>query len=118
MESKKKVYSAFAELIYSVVMADGEIREPEKLAIASIVKEHPIAQDIKRYFDSNIKGISIAQSFIHTLEVCKEHGEDVEYPFLLAIVERISKVSEGIESDDESILTDFVVNFRRKFYSN
>ena len=30
------------------------------LAIANIVKEHLIAKDIKRYFDSNVESFNIA----------------------------------------------------------
>jgi hypothetical protein len=116
--SKEKVYDAFAELIYTVVMADGLVKEPEKSAIENIVKDHPIAQNIQRYFDSNMTNNSVAQSFLHALEVCRENGQDSEYPFLIRIVEEISKVSEGLNGDDDGLLTEFVSNFKRKFAAN
>ncbi len=115
---KEEVYDAFAELIYTVVMADGIVKEPEKSAIEKIVKNHPIAQLIQRYFDSNQKDVSIAQSFLHAFEVCKENGPDTEYPFLIHLVEEISKVSEGLDGEEDGLLTEFVRNFKRKFTSN
>ena len=118
MGTKEKVYDAFAELIYSVVMADGVIKETEKIAIEHIVKEHPIKKDIQKYFTSQEKNISVAQSFLHTLEVCKEYGADQEYPFLISIVEKISKVSEGLDNEDDGLLVDFVANFKRRFALN
>jgi hypothetical protein len=116
--SKERVYDAFAELIYTVVMADGVIKEQEKTAISNIVKDHPIGKDIQRYFDSNFKDISVAQSFLHTLDVCKEFGKDKEYSFLIKIVEEIAKVSEGFDGEDDGLLVEFVRNFKRKFISN
>ena len=116
--SKEKVYDAFAELIYTVVMADGVIKEQEKTAIANIVRDHPIGKDIQRYFDSNLKDISVAQAFLNTLDVCKTFGQDSEYSFLIHIVEEIAKVSEGLDGDDDGLLAEFVRNFRRKFNAN
>lgn len=118
MDTKNKVYEAFAELIYSVVMADGEIKEPEKTTITTIAGSHPIAQNIQRYLASNSKDTSIAQSFLHTIDVCKEHGNDPEYPFLLNMIVEISKVSEGIENDDEGLFGEFVNNFKKRFSLN
>ncbi len=116
MSTKEKVYDAFAELIYSVVMADGEVTAAEKTAISQIVKQHPIGINIQNYFDSKDKDLSIAQCFIYTLETCKAHGADEEYPFLLTIVEEISKVSEGV--DDDGLFVQFVKNFKKRFSIN
>ena len=118
MRSKEEVYDAFAELIYCVVMADGEIKETEQAAIKTIVKNHPIGGAIQKYFDSKNKDISIVQSFLHTLEICKEHGADDEYPFLLAIIEVISKVSEGLDEGEDGLLAQFILNFKRRFSLN
>ena len=113
MQSKEDVYAAFAELIYSVVMADGIIKETEMHTINQIVKDHPIGTHIQKLIDSENKEISIVQSFLHTLEVCKSHGKEEEYYALLEMVLEIGKVSEGM--DDEGLLSDFAANFKRKF---
>jgi len=116
MATKEKVYKAFAELIYSVVMADGEISEREKASIARIVNEHPIGTTIQEYIGGERKDISIVQSFLHTMDVCKEHGQDNEYSFLIDLTEQIAKVSEGM--DDDGLLVEFVSSFKRKFHLN
>jgi len=118
MDTKKKVYDAFAELIYSVVMADGEIKEPERSTISSIAGNHPISADIQRYLESNSKNTSIVQCFLHTVDVCKEHGNDPEYPFLLKIIVEISKVSEGMDNEDEGLFAEFINNFKKRFSLN
>ena len=115
MESKKKVYEAFAELIYAVIMADGEVKEPEKSLITNIVINHPIAADIHAQLESGVKNTSIVQSFLHTLDVCKEHGKDEEYSFLLNILVEISKVSEGVDSEEGGFFSEFVANFKKRF---
>lgn len=115
MESKKKVYEAFAELIYAVVMADGEVKDPEKSLITNIVSSHPIAADIQNHLASGAKNTSIVQSFLYTLDVCKEHGRDEEYSFLLNILVQISKVSEGVDNEDGGFFAEFVANFKKRF---
>lgn len=114
MESKKKVYEAFAELIYAVVMADGEVKEPEKSLITDVVANHPIAGEIQKHLDSGLKSTSIVQSFLYTLDVCKEHGADAEYTFLLDILVQISKVSEGVDNEDGGFFAEFVANFKKR----
>jgi hypothetical protein len=114
MESKKKVYEAFAELIYAVVMADGEVKGAEKSLITSIVANHPIAVEIQSLLASGVKNTSIVQSFLHTLDMCKEHGQDEEYSFLLNILIEISKVSEGVDNEDGGFFAEFVANFKKR----
>lgn len=113
--TKDRLYDAFAKLIYAVVMADGVIKEQEKAVIASIVKDHPVSKDIQRYFDSNLKGLSIAQSFLHAIEICKEYGKDQEFPFLIQVVDEISHVSEGLDRNSTGLLSEFVESFKKRF---
>ncbi len=115
MSSKEKVYDAFAELIYAVVIADGRITQKEEEVISKIIKGHSIKLDIKKYFDSKARNISIAQSFMNTFEVCKQHGEDLEYPFLLKILKDIASVSEGLNNDEGNLLAEFIDSFRKRF---
>lgn len=117
MVSKQNIYSAFAELIYAVVMADGVIKEQEQQAITAIVKNHPIGALIEQYFGASTTSPSVAQSFLHTMETCKAFGNDAEYPFLLHLVEEISKVSEGLEKEmKEGLFYDFVHGFKKRFH--
>ena len=115
MDSKEKVYDAFAELIYAVVIADGKISGTEKKVISDVIQGHLIKIDIQKYFDSKITGISIVQSFLNTFEVCKQHGKDSEYPFLLKILEDVSRVSEGLNKDEDNLLEEFISSFRSRF---
>ena len=115
MESKEKVFEAFAELIYAVIMADGEIKEPEKSLVTNIVINHPISVYIDAHLASGVKNTSIVQSFLHTLDVCKEHGNDIEYSFLLNILIEISKVSEGVDNGEGGFFSEFVANFKNRF---
>ena len=115
MYSKEKIYDAFAELIYAVVIADGKITQKEEEVISKVIKEHSIKLDIQKYFDSKVKNISVAQSFMNTFEVCKQHGNDSEYPFLLKILEDISQVSEGLNKDEDNLLSEFVGSFKKRF---
>jgi uncharacterized tellurite resistance protein B-like protein len=115
MVSKKEVYEAFAELIYAVIMADGVVKDPEKALIKAIVVNHPIAQNIQLHLESGVKNTSIVQSFLHTLDVCKNHGQDNEYSFLLNILIEISKVSEGVDSEEGGFFAEFVDNFKKRF---
>lgn len=113
MNSKESLYNAFAELIYSVMMADGTINENELKAISLISQKHPIDFFIKKHIESAPKDISIAQSFLHTIEVCKSLGNREEYPELVEMVQKIGKVSGELEED--SLLSIFVANFKQKF---
>ena len=115
MYSKEKVYDAFAELIYAVVIADGKITASEEEVISKVIEGHSIKLDIQKYFDSKSKNISIAQSFMNTFGVCKEHGKDPEYPFLLHIVEDVALVSEGLNKDEDNLLSEFISSFKLKF---
>jgi hypothetical protein len=113
MDTNEILYDAFAELIYSVLMADGIINQNELNAISQITKTHPIRDFIQKHILSNQKDISISQSFLHTMEVCKSLGNREEYPALLEMVQEIGKVSGKFEED--SLLSDFVANFKQKF---
>lgn len=104
MNSKEQLYDSFAELIFSVAMADGVIDEEEIAEIKRLTGNHPLGQKIETLIKESTKEddeISIVQTYKATLSLCKSIGPDSEYEFLIGVLEDFSKISKTADSDDD-----------------
>jgi hypothetical protein len=103
MDKKEELYDSFAELIYSVAMADGVIDEEEIAEIKRLTGTHPLGGKIEHLITNTQPGeeISIVQSYKSTLNLCKTIGNDNEYAFLISVLEDFSKVSKQEDADDD-----------------
>jgi uncharacterized tellurite resistance protein B-like protein len=103
MNSKEELYNSFAELIYSVAMADGIIDDEELAEIKRLTGNHPLGFKIENLITnlSSEDEVSIVQSYKSTLSLCKNIGKDSEYEFLINVLEQFSKVSKTEDSDDD-----------------
>lgn len=102
MENKEQLYESFAELIFSVAMADGVIDDEEINYLHTLFNGHPVEQKILSLHQNHNSEteISLVQSYKNTLNYCKQHGHDPEYEFLISNLEKFTKVSKPSDDDD------------------
>ena len=115
MSNKEQLYEAFAELAYSVAMSDGTIEQIEIDTVIEASKGHEIQKNISTLFNSKNNEISVAQSFKNILDLHREIIEqDKEYPFLIGIIEKLSRVSVKDELIEDTIIGSVLESLKKK----
>ena len=111
MNSKEELYDSFAELLFSIAMADGEIDEEETQELNRLIGNHPLRSRIDNLMKEHDEDseLSIVKSYKSTLSLCKQLGTDSEYAFLIKVLEDFSKVSKSEEDDEEEDLNEVII---------
>lgn len=116
MVNKERFYQAFGELLYVVAMEDGLLQKEEVNMLEEILKDHPMAKEIKWSFnyEKNRKN-SVEMLYKKVIEVYKDNGPDEEYDFIIYALEKIAEASDGIDRDENEVITDFPRKLIEKF---
>lgn len=114
-QDKSNLYRSFGDLIYAIAMADGILQDEEKTAIRKIIGEHAMMPYIEQALDrKEKKEISIVSAYYKVMTYIKENKPDPEFHFLLKVLEALSKLSAGVDEDDENLMEDFIADLRSK----
>ncbi len=114
--NKERLYDAFGELIYALAMADGLIQPEEIRALNTILQGHPWASQIKWSFDYEIsKGFDLNQVYKKALDTFTQHGQDKEYTYLIDILQKVAKASDGINEAEQEIIERFQKDLKENF---
>ncbi len=116
MKDTDKLIEAFGELAYVIAMADGEVQQEEIKAIEKKLAGHKWGADIQWSFDYEMKKQRDPEELYKKVIIyCEMHGPDPEYNFLMELLEEIAKASNGIDPDEEGVMSDFVQELTDKF---
>lgn len=114
--NKERLYDAFGELIYALAMADGLIQPEEIQALDTILQGHPWASQIKWSFDYEVnKGLDIKQVYKKALDTFTQHGQDKEYAYLIDVLQKVAKASDGIDVAEQEMIELFQKDLRENF---
>ncbi|WP_291725543.1 TerB family tellurite resistance protein [Bernardetia sp.] len=114
--NKERLYDAFGELIYALAMADGLIQPEEIQALNSILKGHPWASQIKWSFDYEAsKSINLQDVYKKALDTFTQHGQDEEYAYLIDVLEKVAKASDGIDKNEAQFIERFQKDLKENF---
>ena len=113
---KERLYDAFGELIYALAMADGLIQPEEIRALDAILQGHPWASQIKWSFNYEAsKSIDLQDVYKKALDTFTQHGQDKEYIYLIDILEKVAKASDGIDANEQEIIERFQKDLKENF---
>ncbi len=116
MKDTDKLIEAFGELLYVVAMADGNIQKEELAAIESKLAHHKWGEDIKWSFDYEVKkNRSVEDLYKKVITYCEMHGPDPEYQFLMELVEDIAQASDGVDTQEQAVMDNFVLDLTTQF---
>lgn len=116
MKDTDKLIEAFGELAYIVAMADGVIQKEEVEALERKLANHKWGEDIKWSFDYEVKKQRDPEElYKKVINYCEMHGPDPEYKFLMEMLEDIAKASNGIDDDEQGVMSDFVQDLTDRF---
>lgn len=116
MVSRDRFYQTFGELLYVVAMEDGFIQKEEAKMLEEILKEHPMAKEIKWSFDYEKKRRnSVEMLYKKVIEVYKDNGPDKEYDFIIYALEKVAEASDGIDRNENDVITGFSRKLIEKF---
>lgn len=114
--NKERLYDAFGELIYALAMADGLIQPEEIQALDTILQGHPWASQIKWSFDyESNKKLDIKDVYKKALDTFTEHGQDKEYTYLIDILQKVAKASDGINEAEQQMIERFQKDLNTNF---
>lgn len=114
--NKERLYDAFGELIYALAMADGLIQPKEIQALDTILQGHPWASQIKWSFNYEItKGLDLKDVYKKALDTFTQHGQDQEYAYLIDVLQKVAKASDGIDEAEQEIIERFQQDLRDNF---
>ncbi len=115
---KERLYDAFGELIYALAMADGLIQPEEIQALDTILEGHRWASQIKWSFDYEAnKNLNLHDVYTKALDTFSQHGQDKEYVYLIEILKRVAKASDGIDEKEQEIIERFQKDLKENFIS-
>lgn len=116
MVSRDRLYQTFGELLYVIAMSDGVIQKEEVNVLEEILKAHPKGQDIKWSFDyENRNDSDIEALYKKTIEVFSDNGPDEEYDFMIYALTRIAEAKDGIEANEQKVITNFSKDLLERF---
>jgi len=116
MLSKDKYYEAFGDLLYAMALADGGIQEVEEITMRERLQHYPESQKIiDRFFRNKEENNTVAFSYMKAIEVCKVHGPDPEYAFLLELLVAVARAYMGIVPEERKILDTFIRDLKNAF---
>ncbi|UOB15932.1 TerB family tellurite resistance protein [Abyssalbus ytuae] len=116
MVSRERFYRAFGELLYVVATKDGLIQKQEVKILEEIINQHPMGKEIKWSFDyEREKNSSVDEVYKKVLEVYKDNGPDYEYDFIIYALEKIAEASDGINREENEVITNFSRELLEKF---
>ncbi|GAA0714819.1 hypothetical protein GCM10009430_08480 [Aquimarina litoralis] len=116
MVSRDRLYQTFGELLYVIAMSDGVIQKEEVNVLEEILKAHPKGQDIKWSFDyENRNDSDIETLYKKTIEVFSDNGPDEEYDFMIYALTRIAEAKDGIEPNEQKVITNFSKDLLERF---
>ena len=114
--NKERLYDAFGELIYALAMADGLIQPEEIQALNDILKGHPWASQIKWSFDYEAnKNTNLQDVYKKALDTFTQHGQDEEYVYLIDVLEKVAKASDGIDKNEAQFIERFQKDLKENF---
>lgn len=114
--NKERLYDAFGELIYALAMADGLIQPEEIQALDTILQGHPWASQIKWSFDyESNKKLDLKDVYKKALDTFTEHGQDKEYTYLIDILQKVAKASDGINEAEQQMIERFQKDLNTNF---
>ncbi|WP_375561338.1 TerB family tellurite resistance protein [Bernardetia sp. OM2101] len=114
--NKERLYDAFGELIYALAMADGLIQPEEIRALDAILEGHPWASQIKWSFnyESN-KNLDLKDVYKKALDTFTQHGQDKEYAYLIDVLKKVAKASDGIDEAEQEMIERFQKDLKENF---
>ncbi|MGY3795330.1 tellurite resistance TerB family protein [uncultured Aquimarina sp.] len=116
MVSRDRLYQTFGELLYVIAMSDGVIQKEEVNVLEEILKAHPKGQDIKWSFDyENRNDSDIETLYKKIIEVFSDNGPDEEYDFMIYALTRIAEAKDGIEANEQKVITNFSKDLLERF---
>ena len=116
MVSKTRLMDAFGELIYAVAIADGIVQPEEIQTLEEMLKDHPWASEIKWSFNYELKNEnSLKESYEKALQTLKENGPFEEYTYLVEIIEKLAVSSDGIDIQEQKVISNFQHSLRDHF---
>ncbi|WP_299900661.1 TerB family tellurite resistance protein [uncultured Aquimarina sp.] len=116
MVSRDRLYQTFGELLYVIAMSDGVIQKEEVNVLEEILKAHPKGQDIKWSFDyENRNDSDIETLYKKIIEVFSDNGPDEEYDFMIYSLTRIAEAKDGIEANEQKVITNFSKDLLERF---
>ncbi|WP_109435991.1 permease [Aquimarina sp. AU119] len=116
MVSRDRLYQTFGELLYVIAMSDGVIQKEEVETLEEILKGHPKGAVIKWSFDYENKNQNdIETLYKKVIEVFSDNGPDEEYEFMLYALAKIADASEGMNSKEEKVITNFSRDLLERF---
>ena len=111
--NKERLYDAFGELIYTLAMADGLIQPEEIRALDRILEGHPWASQIKWSFNYEVnKGLDLKDVYKKALDTFTQHGQDKEYAYLIDILQKVAKASDGIDDNEQEMIERFQLDLK------
>ncbi|WP_338791612.1 TerB family tellurite resistance protein [Bernardetia sp. MNP-M8] len=114
--NKERLYDAFGELIYALAMADGLIQPEEIHALNTILQGHPWASQIKWSFNYEAsKKLDLKEVYKKALDTFTQHGQDEEYVYLIEILQKVAKASDGIDAVEQEIIELFQKDLKENF---
>jgi len=114
--NKERLYDAFGELIYTLAMADGLIQPEEIRALDRILEGHPWASQIKWSFNYEVnKGLDLKDVYKKALDTFTQHGQDKEYAYLIDILQKVAKASDGIDDNEQEMIERFQLDLKENF---
>ncbi len=116
MVSKTRLIDAFGELIYAVAIADGMIQPEEIKLLEEVLEGHPWASKIKWSFDYELKNQNnLTDTYLKALNTLKENGPFKDYYYLVEIIEKIAKASDGVDKEEKTVIDSFQKSLREHF---
>lgn len=114
--NKERLYDAFGELIYALAMADGLIQPAEIMALDTILQGHAWASQIKWSFNyESTKKLDLKEVYKKALDTFTEYGQQPEYAYLIDILQKVAKASDGIDEAEQEIIERFQQDLRENF---
>jgi uncharacterized tellurite resistance protein B-like protein len=116
MVSRDRIYQTFGELLYVIAMSDGVIQKKEIETLEDILEGHPKAKEIKWSFDyENENQNDVETLYKKIIEVFSDNGPDEEYDFMIYALAKIADASEGMNTNEEKLITNFSRDLLKRF---
>jgi len=119
MIPRDRLYQTFGELLYVLAMSDGIIQKEEIETLEEIVKAHPKGKEIKWSFDyESANQNDIEMLYKKVIEVFSDNGPDQEYDFMIYALTKIAETNQGINANEEKVITNFSKDLLDRFVSD
>ena len=116
MDHKEKLFGSLGELIYAVAKADGRIQESENEVLEEILRGHPWSETIRwSYRYEQRKNSDPEQIYKKVINNCESYGPAPEYLEFIDIITQVAMASEGIDSDEQKVISSFSSDLIERF---